>query len=98
MFEWLTALFQAWNSANKVVEKALPDATVNNGKFELAKERLSVNERMRVLRHSQAYLRLHLRQSVDSFVEVAFDGLNADDKEDLRTALYELFPKRKHTK
>ena len=50
---------------------------------------------MKILRASRTYLIFHPKQKIDTFVEVAFDGLNTDDKEDLRTALKELFPKRK---
>ena len=81
--------------SNKVVEKALPSEKVNDEKFLLDKERLSVKERMKILRASRTYLIFHPKQKIDTFVEVAFDGLNTDDKEDLRTALKELFPKRK---
>lgn len=98
MFEFLIALFTAWHSANKVVEKALPSEKIQEGKFDLAQERLTVDERTKILKHSKRYLILHLRQSVDAFVNVAYDKLSSEDKEDLRQALYELFPKRKHIK
>ena len=98
MWQAILAFLQVWSSANKVVEKALPSERIQEGKFDLAQERLTIDERTEILRHSKRYLTLHLRQSVDAFVNVAYDKLSSEDKEDLRQALYELFPKRKYLK
>lgn len=42
MWQWLKALFEAWNSANKVAEKALPSEKIQEEKFEISKQTLEV--------------------------------------------------------
>lgn len=41
MLGWLKALFEAWTSANRVAEKALPNENIQNGKFEINKQALT---------------------------------------------------------
>jgi hypothetical protein len=66
----------------------------------IGKERLTIKSRVKVLNEAARNLRKfkYRRSSVDAYCEVAFDSLDDDDKQDLKQALYELFPKRKHKK
>jgi len=61
---------------------------------------LTVKSRVDILEDAGRDLRKfkHRRLTIDAYCEVAFDSLSAEDKQDLKEALYELFPKRKTKK
>lgn len=98
MSNWLTALFQAISAAFNFGSKAIPPDRIREDNHEIKRERLLLAEYDKILAKSKVYLDLHPRQSVDAYVNVKFDQLAPEDIEDIRKALYELFPKRKHIK
>jgi hypothetical protein len=100
LLAFLTALFESFTQGGKVAEKAMPDPEERKMVLAIEKEKLTVDERRIILRKAEKYLRApgHKKMSVDAFAEVIFDSMNEDDKQDLKNALYELFPKRKHRK
>ena len=98
MSNWLTALLQAISAAFNFGSKAIPPDSIREDKHEIKLERLQLAEYDKILAKSKVYLDLHPRQSVDAYVNVKFDKLAPEDIEDIRKALYELFPKRKHIK
>lgn len=98
MNNWLTALLQAISAAFNFGSKAIPPDSIREDKHEIKRERLQLAEYDKILAKSKVYLDLHRRQSVDAYVNVKFDNLAPEDIEDIRKALYELFPKRKHIK
>lgn len=98
MSNWLTALLQAISAAFNFGSKAIPPDSIREDKHEIKRERLKLAEYDKILKQSKVYLDLHPRQSVDAYVNFKFDELAPEDIEDIRKALYELFPKRKHIK
>ncbi len=86
-------------TAEAVTARTKPEE-VQVSEHEIEKERLTVKQRRILLRQAEMYLRgiTHLKMSVDAYAEVTFDSLSEEDKQDLKQALYELFPKRKHKK
>lgn len=83
----------------KFANKQAPTDKMKEAKFEREIPRKTVAEKRKMLSQAKAYLDLHLRQSVDAYVDVTFDDiLNLEDVQEMREALYELFPKRKHKK
>ena len=98
MSNWLTALFEAVTAVFSFGKKAIPPDSIREDKHEIKRERLKLAEYDKILKQSKVYLDLHPRQSVDAYVNVKFDNLAPEDIEDIRKALYELFPKRKHIK
>lgn len=98
MSNWLTALFQAISAAFNFGSKAIPPDRIREDNHEIKRERLQLAEYDKILAKSKVYLDLHPRQSVDAYVNFKFDQLTPEDIQDIRLALYELFPKRKHIK
>lgn len=96
--ELLKMFFQSITGVSKAVEVRTKPESVRISEHEIRKERLTVAERKKMLNQATTYMRLHLRQSVDGYSDVTFDSLDEDDKQDLKEALYELFPNRKHKK
>jgi hypothetical protein len=95
IFEWL---FRAWDSANKVAEKGLPSEKVNDAKFEIAKEKLSVKERRVVYNGIVTYLQMHPKEDIDLYVEIVCDSWSEDDKAEVKLALHKRFENRLHHK
>lgn len=77
LFEWL---FRAWDSANKVAEKALPDAELQKKQFEIKKPTLEVNERIK--RQNKIFNKIKNVPDADirSFV-LEWTDLNEEDTE-----------------
>lgn len=96
--EFLTALMAAIIGVSKAVEIRTKPTEIRQGEFEIKKEKLTVMQRKYLLHGAERDLRKikHRKLSIDAYCEVAFDSLDEDDKQDLKNALYEIFPKRKN--
>lgn len=91
---WLFELFKAITAVFTFSTKVAPSEKIQEERFEIKKARLTLREWDKILLECKMYLDLHPRQKVDSYVNLKFDDLAEDDREDLRKALKELFPKR----
>ena len=96
----LKSAFDATAGVAKAVEVRTKPIDIQLQEAEIGKERLTVKSRIAILKDARRDLKkfIHRKLSVDAYCEVAFDSLPDDDKQDLKNALYELFPKRKHKK
>lgn len=81
VFEWF---FRAWDSANKVAEKALPNAELQNKQFEIKKQTLEVTELIK--RQNKIFNRIKNVPDADvkSYV-LEFTDLNEQDTETMVT-------------
>lgn len=99
ILEVIKQFFKAFTAGAEAAKTYAPTDKMKEAKFEREIPRKTVAEKRKMLRQAINYLNLHLKQSVDAYVNVTFDDvLNPEDAEEMRTALYELFPKRKHIK
>ena len=89
MWQWLVALFQAWNSANKVAEKALPSKKIQEEKFEQAKPRLEYEEKQATICVAFQYLKNEPEIDIDNYVNYSFDHLSEDDQKEIKQILKE---------
>lgn len=89
MWQFLVALFQAWTSTNKVVEKALPSEKVNNEKFEQAKPRLTLIEKEKTVSVAFHYLKNDTEIDIDNYVNYALDHLSDGDQKEIKQLLKE---------
>ena len=98
MWEVFKAFFEALISGFELGKELAPTDKMQEGKFDREKKRLEAAEYTKQLKKLRAWLIAHPRQSVDAVIDLKCDGYDEDDIADFRTALYELFPKRKHVK
>lgn len=84
LFEWL---FRAWDSANKVAEKALPDAELQKKEFEIKKPTLTeaqvkkiADKRNRLADEMFGDLRRHPELSIEDKVNYEATELDAEEK------------------
>lgn len=99
IWEAIASFFKAFTAGAEAAKTYAPTDAMKESKFEREIPRKTIDEKTKILNKATAELRLHPRQSVDAYVAIAFDDiLNPEDVEELRTGLYERFPKRKHIK
>mgnify|MGYP003348623088 FL=1 len=89
MWQWLVALFQAWNSANEVAKKALPSEKIQEEKFEQAKPRLELEEKQAVIRVAFQYLKNDTEINIDNYVNFSLDHLSEGDQKEIKQILKE---------
>jgi len=94
MFEWLTALFNAITGVSKAVEKGLPTEKIQEEKFEIKKQRITLKERDKILRESELFLDFRPRLLPIDYVNWKFDSLDNDDVQDILTILNKKYSKR----
>lgn len=96
----IKSALDATTGVAKAVEVRTKPIDIQLRESEIGKERLTIKSRRAILKDAGRDLRMfrHRRLTVDAYCEVAFDSLSEEDKQDLKNALYELFPKRKHLK
>lgn len=99
LVEVIKEFFKAFTAGAEAAKTYAPTDKMKEAKFEREISRKESAEKKKMLKQAINYLNLHLKQSVDAYVNVTFDDvLNPEDTEEIRAALYELFPKRKHIK
>ena len=91
---WLTALFESIKAIFVFANKVTPSEKIQEEKFEIRKLRIGLKEKDRILEESRLYLSVHPRITVDVYVALKFDLLDEQDREEIRTALHEMFPNR----
>lgn len=96
--EVVKIIFEVILAGFKFGEKVAPTDEMKEKKLEIKTKRLEYKEYQKVLKSLRAWLVLHPRQSVDAVVDLKCDNYDQDDIADFKKALYEMFPKRKHSK
>lgn len=94
--QFFAQLFGFGKAVADAVNKNTDSEAVKDAKFEMAKPRLTVEERLKIVRRCTVYMNLHLKDSVDGCVNFIAAELSEEDRESLRQQLYGTFPKRKH--
>lgn len=93
--------FKAFTAGAEAAKTYAPTDKMKEAKFEIQKPRLSIEAKKDIVRDAKRYLKnpSNRRSTVDSYVNAFIDDAVSDeDKEEIRTELYILFPKRKHIK
>lgn len=91
---FLTALFESIKAIFVFANKVAPSEKIQEANAERKKLRLELKEMDKILEESRLYLSVHPRITVDVYVSLKFDLLDEEDREEIRTALHEMFPKR----
>ena len=94
--ELLKAFFGFGKAVADAVNKNTDSQEVKDAKFEMAKPRLTVEERLKILRKCRDHMNLNLKDSVDGCINFVAADLAKEDQELLREELYGIFPKRKY--
>jgi len=99
MGSWWTVIsdfFAMVTSGFNLGTKLAPTEKMKEDKAERQKKRLTADEYGKQLKALRRWMIWHPKQSVDALVNLKCDIYDADDIQDFRIALYEMFPKRKH--
>lgn len=94
MWQAILAIFQAITGVSKAVEKGLPSEKIQEDNHLIARERLTLKEKDRIIESSRLYLSLHPKIDIDTYCDFKFDDLSLDDIAEIRLLLHEMFPKR----
>jgi hypothetical protein len=94
MLKLLQSIFDFLRGVNTVVEKSLPSEKVADAKFEIAKEKLTVKQRTQLYNKIVSHLQMHPKEDINLYVEVVCDSWEAEDKEEIKLALYKRFENR----
>lgn len=94
--ELFTQFFKALVSGFDMGKALAPTDKMKEERLARVTPRLTADEYAKELRKLRGHLFWFPKQSVDAAVNLYCDGFDADDIKDLRTALYELLPEKRH--
>jgi hypothetical protein len=97
--QFFIGLFGFGKAVADAVNKNTDSQEVKDAKFEMAKPRLTIEEKSKIFRRAKEHMDLNLRDSIDGYINFACSDLDAEDRENLRTELYGIYPeKRRHVR
>ena len=75
ILEVILAFFKFGESTNKVIEKGLPSAKIQEEKFEIQKTTLETKEWRKLYNQIASHLQMHPKEDIDAYVNIVCDNL-----------------------
>jgi len=94
--ELLKEFFGFGKAVADAVNKNSDSEAVKDAKFEMAKPRLTIQEKAKIFNRAKVHMDLNLRDSIDGYIDFACSDLDSEDKENLRKQLYGIYPEKRH--